>query len=149
VAPSAGSRTSCWRRSRGLERTLTSGIEIRPDRMASGRSARRARERGADPLGRERKIAQAYAGGDEDRVADRGRRRPLRGFAASKVWLARTVEEHGLDRRHLGKAKDRIRVPVETGDAHAIEAHRFLERPARGLEETSLELAREAGRVDD
>src|ERR1051325_4167714 len=103
----------------------------------------------AQPLGGQRQVADAQAGGVEHRVGGRRGRRAPRGLARAEPGLAGTVEQYGIDLGNLAEAQDRIALPVGGGDARAIEGHLLLQGPARGLDEATLELVHDAVGMDD
>src|SRR5439155_2348445 len=70
-------------------------------------------------------------------------------FAHAQEALARPVEQHDVDLRHLVEAHDRIVGPRARRHARAIEAHRLLERPARGLDDAALDLVDDAVGIHD
>src|SRR5262249_12173102 len=53
------------------------------------------------------------------------------------------------DLRHLGEAHDRVIGPRPGGHARLVEAHRFHQRPARGLDDAALDLVDDAVGIDD
>ena len=69
-------------------------------------------------------------------------------LAASEVRLPGPVDEDRFHRRDLREAKNRIALPVGAGHAQAVESDLLLERPARGLDQPTLELVGETARVD-
>src|SRR5262249_14265421 len=54
-----------------------------------------------------------------------------------------------LDFRHLLEVHDRVIGPGPRRHTRAVKAHRFLERPARRLDDPALDLVDDAVRVDD
>src|SRR5262249_24734732 len=108
-----------------------------------------SREGWLHALRRERQRPEALAGRVSDRIGDRRGRRALRALADTEEALARAIDENDLDLRHFVEPQDRVIGPRSRGSPCAGEAHGFLERPARRLDDAALDLVDHAVRVDD
>ena len=100
-------------------------------------------------LRRERNPAEADSDSVVDRIGNRGRGGPLCAFADPQIRQARAIEEHGVDLGHLAETQDRIGSPVDAGDPMPVEGHLLVQRPARRLGESPLELIAQPVGVDD
>src|SRR3954447_20471427 len=107
-------------------------------------------ERLLHPLGRKRHAADAHAGRIEDRVRDRRRHRPDRGFSRTGRRQLGMIDQHAVDRlRRLGDVEDRIGEPVHARYRLAIESDLFPQGARNALHDVALDAFDEAIRVDD
>src|ERR687897_1828214 len=74
--------------------------------------------------------------------------RSMGGLSRADWLLVRPRDDLDLDRRHFGEGQDRVALPGIAGHALAVEADRFLERPARRLDRPALDLIDDAVGVD-
>src|SRR5262245_12366050 len=95
---------------------------------------------GDDALARDRQITHAHAQGVENGVADGGHRRAVRRLPGTKRSFVRASDDLDLDRGHLRERQDRIGLPAVAGDVRAIETYRLEQRPAGGLDCSTLDL---------
>src|SRR5262245_61662669 len=108
------------------------------------------RQRLLDTRGSERDLADAGTRRVGERVGECRRGRALRRLAGAEERLARTVDEvHFHAVRKLRKAQDRIAGPVAARDPRALEAHRFVQRPAERLHDAPFDLVLDAVGVHD
>src|SRR5208283_752946 len=63
--------------------------------------------------------------------------------------FARTIDQIKHDLRHLREGEDGIALPVDAGDARAVELQLLLERAAHRLQDVSVELVPDAVGIDD
>src|SRR5215211_5587423 len=76
-------------------------------------------------------------------------RRDLRGLAGPQERLSRTVDHMDIDAvGNAGKTHDRIAAPIPAGHARGVEADGLVERPARRLDDPSLDLVADSIRID-
>ena len=102
-----------------------------------------------DAIARDGQVAHAHAERIEHRVGDGARHRPVRGLAGPQGFLFGAGNDLHLHGGHFREAQDGIGLPGVAGDARAVEAHRFLQHPARGLDGAALDLVFHAVRIDD
>src|SRR5215472_5489472 len=85
-------------------------------------------ERGLHPVGGERELADALAGGVEDRVADRAANDGDGRLAGAQRGQVRVVDQLDPDVvRQLRERDDRIGRPVDAEDARPVELHLLLQ----------------------
>ena len=76
-----------------------------------------------EPLRRQRRAAQAHAGGVEDGVGERSRDRADRAFAGAGWRQFGAVNQHDVDRLgRLGDVEDRVGEPIDARHFGAVEA---------------------------
>ena len=94
----------------------------------------------------ERQLANPRAGRVGDRVADRCGGRTLRRFAWSRESAApgRSIDVDVDALRNLGEAQHRIPAPVRALDRGPSNVDRFVQRPARRLDDAALDLVANA-----
>src|SRR6266446_1018921 len=82
-------------------------------------------------------------------VADRSDGRPAASLADAEAGaIGAGVDQLDRDLRHLAEAQYRVVLPVARADAGAVEAHPFLQCPARRVDDAAFELVDRAVRID-
>ena len=100
-------------------------------------------------LRRERRLAQAHAGGVENGVGDRRRAWHRSRFADAQHGLARTRHVQHVDDRHFAEIQDGVTAPfaVRHGVLARLELQLLLQCAAGGLQHVAVQLLLDAGRV--
>ena len=94
---------------------------------------------------RERRLADARAGGIENRVGNGGGGGAAGRFSRAARRKFRVVDQNDLDSiRNVGCTRDRIRVPIHAGHIAAVKRHFFLEAAAERLDQVGLDGGRSA-----
>ena len=125
---------------------MTAGYSLSP---FTGRG-NSLRQRRLHVIRRERRAADAHAGGVEHGVGDRSRHRPARRLAGARRRDLRMIDQHDVDLlRRLIEFEDRISPPIDAGDVLVVEFDLLPQRAAGRLDDIVLDRVMQPIRIDD